>query len=100
VLKIRLQRKGRKNRAFYRIVVAEHSSAVQGKFIQIVGHYDPLSKEVVFKKEEIIRHIGNGAKPSQTLARLGAKNDFAELAAFVIKRFEHPKKEAKTEDAA
>jgi len=55
VLKIRLQRKGRKNRAFYRIVVAEHSSAVQGKFIQIVGHYDPLSKEVVFEKEEIIR---------------------------------------------
>ena len=99
MLKIRLQRKGRKNRAFYRIVVAEHSNAVKGKFVEIVGHYDPLSKEVVFKKEEIIRHLGNGAKPSQTLARLGAKHDFSELAKFVVKRFEHPKKEKTTEEA-
>ena len=100
MLKIRLQRKGRKNRAFYRIVVAENARAVQGKFVKIVGHYDPLSKEVVFKKDDIIKYISTGAQPSQTLARLGAKNDFPELAKFVTKRFSHPKKEAKSTEEA
>ncbi len=99
-MKIRLQRKGRKNRAFYRVVVAEQSCAVKGKFVEIVGHYDPLTKEVVFKKDAIVKHLNNGAQPSDTVARLGAKNGIEELKPFVKQRFTHAKKEAKTEEAA
>lgn len=100
MLKIRLQRKGRRNRAFYRIVVAEHSNAVKGKFVEIVGHYEPMTKEVVFKKDAIVKHLSNGAQPSDAVARLGAKNGIEELKAFVGQRFSHPKKEAKTKEAA
>lgn len=97
MLKIRLQRKGRKNRPFYRIVVAESVRAVQGKFVEIVGHYDPLSKEVVFKKEVVVKYLKNGAQPSQTVARLGSKNGITELESYVEKRFSHAKKEKKAE---
>lgn len=99
MLKIRLQRKGRKNRAFYRVVVAEQARAVQGKFVEIVGHYDPLSKEAVFKKDVILKYLSNGAQPSQTVARLGSKNGIAELESYIEKRFTHSKKEKKTEEA-
>jgi small subunit ribosomal protein S16 len=100
VLKIRLQRKGRKNRPFYRIVVAEHSFPVQGRFIEILGHYNPLTKEVVFKKEQVLDYLSKGAQPSQTIARLGAKNGISELESYIEKRFTHAKKEVKKEEAA
>jgi small subunit ribosomal protein S16 len=97
VLKIRLQRKGRKNRPFYRVVVAEHSAPVKGRFIEILGHYDPLTKETVLKKDIILKYLGNGAQPSQTVARLGVKNGIAEMEKFIETRFQHPKKEEAAE---
>ena len=100
MLKIRLQRKGRKNRPFYRIVVAEHSAPVKGKFIEIVGHYDPLTKETVLKKDIIVKYLSNGAQPSQTFARLAAKNGISEIEKYIEKRFTQPKKEEKTEEKA
>lgn len=95
MLKIRLQRKGRKNRPFFRIVVAEKANAVQGRFLEIVGHYDPIKKDVVLKKERIEFHLGNGAQPSQTVARLGSKNGIKALDKYIEKRFQKPKKEDK-----
>jgi len=92
VLKIRFQRQGRTKRPFYRIVVAEHSAPVQGKFIEIVGHFNPLSKEVEFKNERIIHFVNNGAQPSQTVARLGAKNGIKEFEKFLKKRIMKPSK--------
>lgn len=72
MLKIRLQRSGRKNRANYRIVVAEHSSAVQGTYIDLVGSFDPLVEKHGFKAdiEKIDAWIKKGAKPTNTVARL------------------------------
>lgn len=93
-----MQRKGRKNRAFYRIVVAEKARAVKGKFIEIVGHYDPLNKEVVFKNERVLQYLKNGAQPSQTVARLGAKHGIKELEKYIEKRVMKPKKEEKKEE--
>lgn len=96
MLKIRFQRRGSKNRPFFRVVVAEHSNAVKGKFLEIVGHYNPLTKEVVFKKDRILYFLGTGAKPSQTVARLGFKNDIPEFEKYIEKRITKPKKD-KTE---
>lgn len=92
VLKIRLQRKGRKKRPFYRVVVAEHSSPVQGRFIEVVGHYNPLvtPKEVVFNAERIAYFLKNGAQPSETVARLGAKNGIAGFSEYVPARVMKP----------
>jgi len=93
VLKIRLQRKGRRNRPFYRIVVAEKARAVQGRFLEIVGHYDPIKKDLVLKTDRIEYYISNGAQPSQTVARLAIKQGMKNLEKFLDKRVTKPTKE-------
>ena len=95
MLRIRFQRKGRRNRPFYRIVVAEKARAVQGRFVEIVGHYDPINKDVVFNKDRIEYFISNGAQPSQTVARLAVKQGMKDLEKFVKKRVTKPKKDEK-----
>ena len=79
MLRLRLTRTGKRNDPRFRIVVAEHSRPVKGKFVAIVGHYDPIHKDIVIKKEEIKKWLDNGAKPSNRVAILlkneGIKND-------------------------
>ena len=72
MLRIRLSRTGRKNYPSYRIVVAEHSRPVKGKFIEILGHYIPIRDPKVFEYDEkkIREWIAKGAKPTDTLASL------------------------------
>ena len=75
MLVIRLQRTGRENNPTYRIVVAEKSAPVKGKFMEIVGHYLPSREPVILEiKEERIQHwTSKGAIPSDTVARLVSK---------------------------
>ena len=72
MLRIRLQRAGRKRQPVYRIVVAEHTNRVQGKYIDRLGYYNPISKPKVFEvdSDKIFEWIKKGAKPTNTLARL------------------------------
>lgn len=70
MLVIRLARTGRKKYPTYRIVAAESARAVTGKFVAILGHYNPHTKELVLKKDETERYIGNGAQPSNSVIRL------------------------------
>jgi small subunit ribosomal protein S16 len=67
MLKIRLSRVGKKNNAQFRITVADVRRAPSGKFIEILGHYNPHTKEKVFKKERIEYWISKGAQPSDTI---------------------------------
>ncbi|MEK7447410.1 MAG: 30S ribosomal protein S16 [Patescibacteria group bacterium] len=67
---IRLTRVGKKKQAHYRIVVAESKRAVQGKFISILGWYNPHTKELEVKKDELQAWFDKGAMPSNTLAKL------------------------------
>ncbi len=67
MLRIRLSRVGKKNKAQFRITVAEARRAPSGRFIEILGHYNPHTKEKVFKKERIEYWISKGAKPSATI---------------------------------
>jgi small subunit ribosomal protein S16 len=63
---------GAKKRPFYRIVAAEHSSPRDGRFIEIVGHYDPLTDPPTVKVEtERVQHwLSVGAKLSPTVEAL------------------------------
>ena len=72
VLKLRLRRTGAKKRPSYRIVVAEHSSPRDGRFIEIIGHYNPLTEPSTVKvDEERARHwLSVGAQPTETVAGL------------------------------
>ena len=69
---IRLRRHGKTKQPSYRLVVADSRSPRDGKFIEIIGHYNPISqpKEVVVKDDRARYWIGVGAQPSDTVARL------------------------------
>jgi small subunit ribosomal protein S16 len=73
MVKIRLSRKGKKKVPFYRIVVIDSKKARDGKFIERVGHYDPRSKELTLKRDRIEYWISKGAQPTNTVAKLIAK---------------------------
>jgi small subunit ribosomal protein S16 len=72
---IRLRREGAKNRPFYNVVVADKRSPRDGKFIEIVGSYDPIGKnqEKQLKLERVEHWLGQGAKASDTVKSLVKK---------------------------
>jgi small subunit ribosomal protein S16 len=71
-VKIRLKRMGAKKRPFYRVVVADARSPRDGRFIEMVGYYDPLPDPVVVKlQDERIRYwMATGARPSDAVREL------------------------------
>ncbi|HUX07486.1 MAG TPA: 30S ribosomal protein S16 [Acidobacteriota bacterium] len=72
MLSIRLTRLGRRNRPFYRVVVADSRRARDGRFIEVVGHYDPVQKPAMVKldTDKIEEWVGKGAKLSDTVRSL------------------------------
>ena len=74
-VKIRMKRMGSKKRPFYRIVVADSRSPRDGRFIQQVGFYNPLTEPVDMKLEEevIMDWLQKGAQPSDTVRNLLSK---------------------------
>ena len=75
MLKLRLARTGRKKRPSYRIVVTEHTAPRDGRFLEILGQYDPLvdPPAVTLNNERIAHWLSHGAQPTQTVHRLLAK---------------------------
>ena len=69
---IRMTRRGAKKKPVYRIVAADSRSPRDGKFLEMLGTYDPLKSENNIKvdAEKVTSWIQKGAKPSQTVARL------------------------------
>jgi small subunit ribosomal protein S16 len=72
MLKIRLRRVGAKKKPSYRLVVADVRAPRDGAFVDIVGHYNPLTdpETIVIKEEEALHWLKQGAKPTNTTARL------------------------------
>ena len=72
MVKIRLRRTGKTKQPSYRLVVADSRSPRDGKFIEIIGHYNPIRQPKVLEVEaERARYwIGVGAQPSGTVASL------------------------------
>jgi len=72
MVKIRLQRQGKKKAPFYHIVVADSKSPRDGKIIEQIGTYNPMTDPatVVLNKELLEKWIKNGAKPTDTVKGL------------------------------
>ena len=73
-VKIRLKRICAKKKPFYRIVVADARAPRDGRFIEELGHYDPMSKKCVVDGEKAQEWIKNGAQPTDTVRALLKKN--------------------------
>jgi len=82
LLRIRLARHGRRNRPFYRIVVADARAPRDGRFVEIVGWYDPLPDpaQVHVKEERAIYWLRQGAQPTEAVAKLFTKLGIMEKA--------------------
>ncbi len=78
-VRIRLKRMGAKKRPFYRVVVADARSPRDGRFIETLGTYNPLTKpaEVHLKTERVQAWLAQGAQPSDTVKRLLAQEGLA-----------------------
>jgi small subunit ribosomal protein S16 len=74
-VKIRLARLGRIKKPFYRIVVANSESPRDGKFLAVVGTYDPLKNpaEIKVKQDQVEEWLAKGAQPTETVKTLLAK---------------------------
>ena len=94
-LKIRLSRGGSKKRPFYRIVVAEASAPRDGRYVERVGHYNPMvakdsDQRLVVNGERITHWLGLGAQPTERVQKLLSTVSLAEP----VKLREQPKKSA------
>lgn len=72
MLKLRLARAGRKKRPFYRVVVTEHTAPRDGRFLEIVGQYDPIADPASFTihADRVQHWLSQGAQPTATVHRL------------------------------
>ena len=76
MVKIRLKRMGAKKAPFYRVVVADSRYPRDGRFIEEIGYYNPLTNpvEVKIDAEAAKKWIANGAQPTDTVKDLLKKN--------------------------
>ena len=72
MLKIRLRRVGAKKKPSYRVVVADSRTATNGKFVDHLGHYDPLTEPptVVIDEDKALKWLRQGAQPSEAVGRM------------------------------
>ena len=76
-VKIRLRRMGAKKAPFYRVIVADERSPRDGRFIDEIGYYNPLTSpaEIKIDSEKAKRWIANGAQPTETVRTLLKKSE-------------------------
>ena len=76
-VKIRLKRLGSKKNPFYRVVVADERSPRDGRFIEEIGYYNPLTNPVDIKidAEKATKWLNNGAQPTETVRTLLKKTE-------------------------
>ncbi|MFA5926887.1 MAG: 30S ribosomal protein S16 [Patescibacteria group bacterium] len=102
MLAIRLTRVGKKNSPAYRVVVAEKTRAVKGKFIEILGHYNPTRKpkDLVIDQERAVFWLGRGAQPSDTVKNLMVDLGYFPKEAKVAKVYGKPQSKKAQKEAA
>ena len=76
MVKIRLRRMGSKKNAFYRVVVADSRSPREGRFIEELGYYNPLTDPATIKinEEQAKKWIADGAQPTETVRSIFKKS--------------------------
>ena len=100
MIKIRLARLGRKKRPFYRVVATNSRSPRDGKFLEILGTYDPLQEpsKVSINMDKLNEWVKKGAQLSNRVQHLTDPEKYAELVKNKPKR--KPKKAAESTEAA
>ena len=75
MVKIRLKRMGMKKKPFYRLVVTDSRNARDGRFIEVLGNYDPSQNPAVVNvdEEKVLDWMGKGAQPTDTVKNLFSK---------------------------
>ena len=76
-VKIRLKRLGSKKNPFYRVVVADERSPRDGKFIEEIGYYNPLTNpaDIKINAEKATKWLNDGAQPTETVRTLLKKTE-------------------------
>lgn len=98
MLTIRFQRTGKRNRPEFRVVVAPKTAAAQKKFTEILGNYNPRTKELVIKNQERLQHwLGQRLEISASVQNLLVSKKLLE--APKVKAFSIPKKASPVEPA-
>ena len=79
-VRIRLKRMGAKKKPFYRVIVADSRSPRDGKFIEELGYYNPLTEpaEVKIDADKAKQWLSNGAQPTDTVKGLFKKSGILE----------------------
>ncbi|MBI5155140.1 30S ribosomal protein S16 [Candidatus Poribacteria bacterium] len=97
MVKIRLTRVGRKKAPSYRIVIADSRRARDGKFVEIIGRYQPLNKaieeQIVTDDERVLYWLNEGAQPTETARAILRRKG-------LMKRYHEMKVEARKNRAA
>jgi small subunit ribosomal protein S16 len=75
MLKLRLKRIGRKRAPSYRLIVIENSARRDGRPIEEVGYYNPISKQYYFDTVKIQKWLDCGVQPTETVANLLRKTN-------------------------
>ena len=70
MLKIRLQRIGKRGQAYFRVVVTEHTTKPQGMYLELLGSYDPHANSMTAKAERVKHWLSKGAQMSPTVNNL------------------------------
>lgn len=86
MIKLRLRRMGAKKRPSYRIVVADARAKRDGRFIEIVGHYDPMTEPttIVIKGDRARYWLGQGAQPTDRVVKLLRKQGITDETGKVV----------------
>ena len=76
MVKIRLKRMGAHKKPFYRVVVADVRAPRDGKFIEEIGYYNPLTEpaDIKIDEEKVLSWLGKGAQPTDTVRSILRKN--------------------------
>ena len=74
MVKIRLRRLGAKKAPFYRVVVADSRFPRDGRFIEELGYYNPMNKELKLDNDKAAEWVKKGAQPTDTVRALLKKN--------------------------
>lgn len=96
-VKIRLRRTGAKKQPSYRFVVADSRSPRDGRFLEIVGHYNPrrVPADLVLDEEKVKRWLGRGAQPTPSAAKLLADRGLYDKSKIPVRKARAPRKEKK-----
>lgn len=75
MLRLRLQRRGKRNYATYKVVVADQHAPIKGKFIATLGHYNPHTNLFAVNTDQVTNWLAQGAQPTSTVHNLLVTNN-------------------------